>query len=198
MTTALPTDLPEFQEMGIAAVRLLQGVLYADDKNAWESLLSNESELTDYFTRIGLVLVVDQGDGLAYLRQLDDDQRTHGYDRLPRLFRRTPLGYDATLLCVLLRDEYRRFEDEDLDNERCVVDVDAMFDSWKSFFPADEDEVRLRRKLGTTLKRLDELKFVRRFQEKPEAWEVCRLLKARLPLSELENLRQQLLAEVPA
>ena len=66
------------------------------------------------------------------------------------------------------------------------------------FFPADEDEVRLRRKLGTTLKRLDELKFVRRFQEKPEAWEVCRLLKARLPLSELENLRQQLLAEVPA
>ena len=56
MTTALPTDLPEFQEMGIAAVRLLQGVLYADDKNAWESLLSNESELTDYFTphRVGL------------------------------------------------------------------------------------------------------------------------------------------------
>ena len=116
MDPAVADDLPEFREMGIAAVRLLQGVLYAEEVSAWDALLANEVELANYFAKIGLVVVVDRGEGLAYLRQLAEDERTGGYEKLPRLFRRTPLGYDATLLCVLLRDEYRRFEDEDVDN----------------------------------------------------------------------------------
>ncbi|MDZ4819673.1 MAG: DUF4194 domain-containing protein, partial [Planctomycetota bacterium] len=140
-------DLPEFREMGIPAIRLLQGVLYADEEGTWDILLANEAELTDYFARIGLVVVIDRGEGLAYLKQISDDARMAGYERLPRLFRRTPLGYEATLLCVLLRDEYRRFEDEDLDNERCVVEVETLFDGWKSLFPAESDEIQLRKRL---------------------------------------------------
>jgi hypothetical protein len=186
--------LPEFRELGIAAVRLLQGVLYDEDEKAWNVLLANESALADYFVRIGLVLVIDRGEGLAYLRQLSDDERTSGYEQLPRLFRRTPLGYEATLLCVLLRDEYRRFEDEDLDNDRCVVEVDVLFDAWKSFFPADSDELQLRRRLTSALRKLEELKFVRQFQSEPDAWEVRKLLKARLPIEDLESLRDRLLA----
>jgi hypothetical protein len=192
------SELPDFHELGIPAVRLLQGVLYDDDETAWHILLANESELATYFARIGLNLVIDRGEGLAYLSQLADDQRTGGYDRLPRLFRRTPLGYQATLLCVLLRDEYRRFEDEDLDNERCVVEVSTLLDTWKSFFPAASDEVQLRRKLVATLNKLEELKFVRSAGPSDEAWEVKKLLKARLPLDALENLRDQLMkAEKP-
>ena len=99
--------LPDFVNMGIPAVRLLQGVLYKDDESAWDILLANEFNLTVYFARIGLTLVIDRGEGLAYLQQFSEDECTGGYERLPRLFRRTPLGYGATLLCVLLRDEYR-------------------------------------------------------------------------------------------
>jgi hypothetical protein len=194
MTGANQDELPEFRESGIAAVRLLQGVVYQEEERAWNVLLANESELTDYFARIGMMLAIDRGEGLAYLRQLSDDERTGGYERLPRLFRRTPLGYDATLLCVLLRDEYRRFEDEDLDNDRCVVEVDVLFDAWKSFLPSDSDEIQLRKRLSATLRRLEDLKFVKLFQPEPEAWEVRKLLKARLPIEELENLRDRLLA----
>jgi hypothetical protein len=187
------TDLPEFRELGIPAVRLMQGVVYAQDQDVWDILLSYESDLTDYFARVGLVVVVDRSEGLAYLRQLGDGERVAGYERLPRLFRRTALGYDATLLCVLLRDEYRRFEDEDLENERCVVEVETLADSWKSFFPAESDDVTLRKRLNTTLKKLEELKFVVRFESDNDEWEIRRILKARLPLDELELLRDRLL-----
>jgi len=187
-------ELPEFREMGVAAVRLLQGVLYAEEESAWEILLSNESELTDYFSKVGLVVVIDRNEGLAYLRQFGDDERAGGYERLPRLFRRTSLGYDATLLCVLMRDEYRRFEDEDLDNERCVVDFESLLDGWKSFFPAEADEVQLRRRLHAALKRLEDLTFVAKFESDNDEWEVRKILKARLPLDELETLRDRLLA----
>lgn len=185
-------DLPDFQELGIPAIRLLQGVVYDDDAATWDILLSNESDLTTFFARIGMILVIDRTEGLAYLSQLADDHRTGGYERLPRLFRKTPLGYPTTLLCVLLRDEYRRFED-DLDNECCIVEVSALLDQWKSFFPASSDEVQLRRQLLTSLKKLDDLKFVRKVGADDVSWEVRKLLKARLPLDLLEDLRSRLM-----
>ena len=99
------TELPEFREWSIAAVRLLQGVVYADDgARLGDSFSRRGPQLADYFARLGLLLVVDEPEGLAYLRQLRDDELPDGYDRLPKLFRRTRLGYDETLLCVLLRD----------------------------------------------------------------------------------------------
>lgn len=191
---SLSQEVPEFREMGIPAVRLMQGVLYAEDESAWEILLSYESDLSDYFARIGLALVIDRAEGLAYLRQFGDEERLSGYERLPRLFRRTPLGYDATLLCILLREEYRRFEDEDLENERCVVEVETLLDGWKSFFPAESDEVQLRKRLHAMLKKLEELKFVVKFESDNDEWEVRKILKARLPLEELELLRDRLLS----
>ncbi len=186
------SELPEFRERGIAAVKLLQGVIYSDDEDAWSILLTNESDLGEYFSEIGLALVIDRGEGIAYLKQFEDDERSEGYERLPRLFRKTPLGYEATLLCVLLRDEYRRFEEEDLDNERCVVETDGLFEIWKSFFPAESDEVVLRKRLTTSLNQLEKLKFARSLSSHVDSWEVRKLLKARMPVEELETLRDRL------
>ena len=188
-------EMPEFRERGIVAIRLLQGVVYEDDEEMWTILLGNESDLSDYFSEIGLTLIIDRSEGIAYLRQFGDDERTGGYERLPRLFRKTPLGYEPTLLCVLLRDEYRRFEEEDLDNERCVVDVDTLFDLWKSFFPVNSDEVALRKRLVASLNAIERLKFVHKLKSDSDSWEVKKLLKARIPIDELERLRDRLAGE---
>lgn len=189
-------SFPEFREWSIAAVHLLRGVLYADDTRTWDIVLSSRSQLESYFARLGLLLVIDEPEGLTYLRQLSEDEVPEGYEALPKLIRKTRLGYDATLLCVLLRDELRRFEEEEIHDERCVVEAASLFEHWKTFFPAQQDEVRQRRDLAAALRKLDELGFVRKFSDEPEAWEVRRILKARLPAAELENLRAQLLVVV--
>tara|TARA_R110002111_G_scaffold262106_1_gene337007 strand:- start:107 stop:694 length:588 start_codon:yes stop_codon:yes gene_type:complete len=187
-------ELPEFRERGIVAVQLLQGVVYEEQEEYWSLLLSNESDLMDYFSEIGLSLVIDRTEGIAYLRQFSDDERTGGYERLARLFRKTPLTYNMTLLCVLLREEYRKFEEEDLDNERCVVEVDALFELWKPCFPSASDEVTLRKQLLAAMKQLANIKFVGSIKDEADAWEVRKLLKARIPIEELERLRDQLTA----
>jgi hypothetical protein len=184
-------ELPAYKDWSFAAVRLLQGVVYSDD-NAWDLVLRYQSALRDYFARIALLLVVDEPEGLAFVRQLTDTEAPDEYGNLPRLFRRTRLGYDTTLLCVLLREQLRRFEEEDLDNHRCVVNQTELLESWKSFFPSKEDEVRLSKTLETAFRKLESLKFVTRFGDVPGSWEVRRILKARIPVSELENLRTQL------
>jgi Cdc6-like AAA superfamily ATPase len=137
-------------------------------------------------------LIVDEAESLAYLRQMLEDEMPEGYERLPKLFHKTRLSYNATLLCVLLREELRRFEEDDVHNERCVIEIAALFDQWRTFFSMSQDEVRQRRELGTLLNRLAELGYVRKFSEEPEAWEIRRILKARLPAAELENLKLQL------
>ncbi len=179
------------------AVRLLQGVVYHDDgREMWEQLLENVSPLTEYFGKLGLLLVVNEPDAMAYLRQLDEDEIPTDYPSMPRLFRRTPLGYDATLLCVLLRDELRQYEEEDVQNERCVVSQMDLLSLWEAFFPDQTDSVRLNRSLTAALRKMEELKFVRPFEKDPPTWEIRRIIKARLPLADLERLRVSLASAV--
>jgi hypothetical protein len=194
-------DLPEFREWSIAAVRLLHGAVYADEPRIWETVLSSQSQLAGYFARVGLLLVIDESEGLAYVRQFSDDELPEGYNRLPKLFRRTRLGYDETLLCVLLREQLRQFEEEDLHNERCVVESAALFERWRALSAAQQDEVRARRELSSALTKLEELGFIRRLTDEPERWEIRRILKARLPVAELESLKARMLSaagRVPA
>lgn len=186
-------SIPPPAEWSAVAVRLLQGVIYNDDNlEVWETLLANVSPLTDYFGKLGLLLVISEADAMAYLRQPEDEEVPPEYDSVPRLFRRTPLAYDTTLLCVLLRDELRIFEEEDVQNARCVVRQSDLLAVWQAFFPDQSDGVKLNRKLSAALRKLEELKFVRQFEQEPPSWEVRRIIKARLPLADLEQLRQSL------
>jgi hypothetical protein len=185
--------LPPPADWSTVAVRLLQGVVYHDDNgDVWEQLLANVSPLAEYFAKLGLLLVIDEPDAMAYLRQLDDDEVPSDYPEIPRLFRRTPLSYEATLLCVLLRDELRQYEEEDVQNERCVVTQSDLLSLWEAFFPDDSDTVRLNRSLSVALGKLEDLKFVRQFEKDPPSWEIRRIIKARVPLNDLERLRLSL------
>lgn len=187
-------EFPEFRDWSIPAVRLLRGAVDAEDARVWNLLLSNVSHLESYFARLGLRLVVDESEGFAYLRQLTEEEMPEGYEALPKLFRATRLSYGQTLLCVLLRDEFRRFEEEDVRNERCVVEETALLEQWKAFFPAQDDAVKRHREMSASLRKLEGLGFVRKFSDEPPAWEIRRILKARLPASKLEQLKDQLAA----
>jgi len=189
---------PEFREWSTVAVRLLQGVIYSDETKVWDILLRSRTPLESYFARIGLQLVVDESEGYGFLRQWTEDEWPEGWEPLPKLMRKVPLGYGPTLLAVLLRDELRRFEEEDIHNERCAVETSVLFDQWKVFFSAQADEVRQNRDLTAALRKLEEIGFIKRFSDSPETWEIRRILKSRLPVVELERLKEQLAQAVAA
>lgn len=182
---------PEFREWSEVAVRLFQGVVYLENGRVWDLLLRNISPLDEYFGRVGLQLIVDESEGFAFLRQLQNEELPEGYDGLPKMFRKTRLGYDATLLTILLREELRRFEEEEVHNQRCVISGDDLFEHWKSYFPRDQDELRLRKQLNAAIRTLESLKFVRRFGKDADEWEVRKILKARLIAADLEAVRDQ-------
>lgn len=191
----MPDEFPQFQEFSIPAVLLLRGVVYAEDERVWNLLLSNASRLTDYFARLGLVLIVNESEGMAFLRQMSDEETPEGYDVIPKLFHTSRLSYKQSILCVLLREEYRRFEEEEAHDEKCVVDESVLLDQWKALRLSPGDDVKQLKEMRATFKRLDDFGFVRRFSDDPPTWEVRRILKARLPAAELESLKDQLLVK---
>lgn len=192
----MPADtLPEFHESSLPAVRLLQGVVYAEDEKIWNPLKAHQSRLDTYFSRIGLLLIVDEAEGFAYLRQMgEDDALPAGYEKLPVLISRKGLGYPLTILAILLRDALRRFDEEELHDERCIVETEALFDDWRGFQKPTNDEPKQRKEFTALLRRAEEeFGFLKKFATEPESWEIRRILKARLPVTELENLQRELL-----
>lgn len=189
----MQAELPPFQDWSIAAVKLLLGAIESDETKAWNLLTSNRTTLEDFMARLGLSIVVNEQEGFAYLVQLNLEEAPDGYDRLPKLFQAARLGYSETLLCVLLRDALRRFEDEQTHDEICVVEETRLLEEWKLFFPNEDDDVKHLRNLRTYFNKLDHLKFVRQFGSTKGSWEVRRILKARLTADDLSSLYQQLL-----
>tara|TARA_R110002096_G_scaffold42144_24_gene113834 strand:- start:934 stop:1542 length:609 start_codon:yes stop_codon:yes gene_type:complete len=183
--------LPEFHESSVPAIRLLQGAVYADDSKTWDLLMTNRSRLETYFGRVGLIMVVDEPEGFAYLRQIEEEELPDGYDGMPKLIRRSRLGYDVTLFSVMLRDELRRFEEQNVDSERCVVDTSELQTRMMELLPDTEDEVRVRRKFDQLMVRAQELGFLRKLNTQPVAYEIRPIIKARITAERLDELKQQ-------
>jgi len=184
--------LPDFHDSSIAAVKLLQGAVYADDAKAWDLLITHRSRLESYFGRIGLVLVIDEPEGFAYLRQLEEHELPEEYERMPKLIRKSRLGYDLTLFSVLLRDALRRHEEQNADAGRCIADLDELFTRLRELMPDAEDAMKSRKKLDHLVVRAQELGFLRRLPGEPPVYEIKPILKARITAERLEELKQQL------
>ena len=137
-------DLPDYRSWSLAAVKLLQDVVYSTETSVWREVIESQNQLRDYFARVGLAVVVDEANGFAFLRQLDLDDEVVGkdYASLPKLYRQTRLGFGASLMCVMLREELRRFETEEVHSEICAVEEADLFEQWKAFFPSSSDETR--------------------------------------------------------
>jgi hypothetical protein len=146
-----------------------------------------------------LILVFDEREGYAYLRQIEDDDKAKKemdgmkYQNLPRLFRRSLLSYDVTVLCVLLRQRLHDFDNMNLDDVRCAVDENELFEDWKKMIPEKaNDDKKPKSRFDTAIRRLKDIQFIKQIGETAGQWEIKRIIKARITLEILEHLRQQL------
>ncbi|WP_442889478.1 DUF4194 domain-containing protein [Congregicoccus parvus] len=170
--------------------RLLVEPLYREDGALWETLRAERETVAHYFRQLGQELVIDEGEGYAFLRQIEPE----GGERVPRVGRRQPLGYTATLLLVCLREELARFDAAPGDSTRLVLTRPQIRELAGQFLRESNNQVRDIRALDTALRRIEELGFVRAFgAAESDTFEVMRILKARFGPAELEDVKQKLI-----
>tara|TARA_A100000171_G_scaffold45648_1_gene49628 strand:+ start:4761 stop:5351 length:591 start_codon:yes stop_codon:yes gene_type:complete len=176
-----------------SAVKLLQGPVFEDQQDVWNEVLQYQVELTQYFEKIALEVVIDKRDGYAYLKQieLDESGSTIG------LIRRMPLTYDLTLVCVLLREWLLEFESSDLETANLYITPKEFRDRMEMFFKEKTNELKFIKELNRHLDQCVDMGFLKLVHKDTTSqdeyrYEVKRILKARVTTDELSKFKQQL------
>lgn len=162
-------------DLSAAAVGLMKGVVYRDTHEAvWQHVLRLQPQLRDHFDVTGLMVIVDEAEGYAYLRSrpVAEDE-----DAPPRLIARRSLSFHVSLLLALLRKKLAE-HDATSSETRLVLTREQLVTMVQVFLPDTSNEARVLDQLDTHLTKVVDLGFLRRVRGQADAFEVRRIVKA--------------------
>ena len=179
--------------LSLVVTSLLRGVVYRDGQpEVWRHLRALQPDLRDYVATLGLVPVVDEDEGYAFLRQRpeDDSEPADGVP-IPRLVARRSLSFPVSLLLALLR---RRLAESDAAGSggRLVLTRAELVDLLADVLPDAGRRNRLVEQVDGYLATVVELGFLRRMPGPDGAFEVRRVLKAFVDAQWLSELDARL------
>ena len=163
-------------ELSLAVTQLMKGVVYRDThERAWRQLLELQAQARDYVAVIGLVIVIDEAEGYAFLRSRPDEDGAE--DAPPRLIPRRSLSFHVSLLLALLRKRLAELDAGGGDT-RLMLTRDQIVDMIRMFLPESSNEARLIDQIDVHIGKVIELGFLRRIKGADTVFEVRRILKA--------------------
>jgi hypothetical protein len=163
-------------ELSLAVTQVMKGVVYRDTHDkAWKHLVDLQAQVRDHVAVMGLVVVIDEAEGYAYLRSRPDvDDET---DAPPRLIPRRALSFHVSLLLALLRKRLAEFDARGADT-RLMLTREQIVEMLAMFLPDSSNEARLVDQVDTHVNKVIELGFLRRVKGQDGLFEVRRILKA--------------------
>lgn len=173
------------------AVRLLKTDIDNDD-SLWEELQLYQIPLTEYFEKIGLALVVDKENGFAFLKQVefDEDGSTIG------LVRRTPLGFEVSVICILLRELLEEHDTSDSISKNFFIRHQHLKEHVELFFKEKANRVKFLKNIDSYINKLVEIGFLKIKEDSDtldmRLYQVKRILKAKISFEQLEEFKQRL------
>ncbi|WP_142684137.1 DUF4194 domain-containing protein [Chitinophaga polysaccharea] len=175
-------------------LKLMQGPVYEEDKSYWKDLLGWQTELSKYLQQTGLQLVVNEPDGFARIVQPETDDTTD--KPLPRLMRKTRLTYEATLLCIVLREALDEFDIQG-NGTRLFMTQKEIKERLALFFKERHNKSKLLKDLNkpiNSLLNVGVLKATREDAANKELhqYEVKRIIKALVNNEKLEEIKSKL------
>ena len=178
-------------------VKLLQGAVYDDSPKIWNDLLQYQFEISQYFEKIAVELIVEKQDGYAYIKQIsiDEENNTIG------LVRRMPMTYELSLLCVLLRMLIDDFEISNTDQHNLYISHKRLKEELEIFFKEQSHKVRMLKELDRYIEQAEGLGFLKVIDKDTKIkdefqYEVRRIIKAKITNDKLEEFKRKLQQDV--
>jgi len=173
-------------------IKLLKGPVEYLEKTSWELLLQYQVELTRFLQQLGLVLVLEKEDGYAYLEQLRLDEE----DSVTGWVRRIQLGYEESILLVLLRDMMAEFEVGETTTRELIKKRREIKEYAELFFKENPSRVKFIRDLDRLIDRVEELDFLEKVENHDlsdeQKFRIKKIIKAKVDNEILDNFKIQL------
>ena len=167
-------------DLPLVVTQLMKGVLHQDTHaKAWRHLLQLQPQVRDYVATMGLIVVIDEAEGYAFLRSRVEEAEDEDSNRSgpQRLIARRSLPFSTSLLLALLRKRLAEFDVTD-SGTRCVLSRDQIVELLRVFIPERSNEAKLVDQVDTTIGKVVELGFLRRVKDENGMYEIRRILKA--------------------
>lgn len=178
-------------------VKLLQGVVYDDNPKTWNELIQFRLEVTQYFQKIAIDLIIEPQDRYAYLKQISIDEE----DNTIGLVRRMPLKYELSLLCVLLRMLIDDFEVSSTEQQNLYISHKRLKEELEIFFKEKSHKVKMIKELDRYIEQAEGLGFLKAIDKETKVkdetrYEVRRIIKAKITNDKLEEFKRKLQQDV--
>ncbi|WP_143304505.1 DUF4194 domain-containing protein [Chitinophaga vietnamensis] len=175
-------------------IKLMQGPVYEEEKNYWKDLLAWQTELGKYLQQTGLQLVINEADGFARIVQPDNDEDAER--ALPRLMRKSRLSYEATLLCIVLREALEEFDLKGA-GTRLYLTQKEMKERLVLFFKERHNRSKMLKDLNKPINSLLGVGILKISREDAankelQQYEVKRIIKALVNNEKLEEIKTKL------
>ncbi|MCK5294405.1 MAG: DUF4194 domain-containing protein [Arcobacteraceae bacterium] len=174
----------------VAIILLLKGLFYKNDneKVFFELIHNSYGVIAEYFSTIGLEVMIDENDGYAYLKNIvyEDEEES-----LPKLIQNRELSYKVSLLCVLLRKKIADFDMQN-ENERAIVSKEDIVSSILLFLDMKFNEIKIQKEIDTTIKKVEELGFLKKLKIQDEVYEIKSSIKAFVDATWLDEFDKKL------
>jgi hypothetical protein len=171
-------------------IKLLQGVVYNDNRELWNMLIDHQVPIKEYFGMIGIDVHIYESDGFAFLKQRQFEEGRE--ENLPRLIEKRQLGYYVTLLCVLLVEKLIEFDVAGGDSTRLIVDREEIKEMVRVFLPEKSNDARIMDSMDAHINKLEDYGFLRKLNTAEDKYEVKRILKAKVPADTLLEIKKRL------
>ncbi len=184
------TDDKNIPPYAPALIKLLQGVVYDDNRDIWNALIDHQVQIKEYFGAINVEVLIHESEGFAFLRQREQPEGSEVV--LPNLIEKRQLGYYVTLLCVLLVEKLVEFDIRGGDSTRLILDREEIKEMTRIFLADKTNEAKVVDSLDAPINRLVEYGFLRKLNTSEDKYEVRRVLKARITADALADIKQRL------
>lgn len=177
------------QEFSTTLVALLKGfVVESTNTKIYQYILDNQLVIEDYVSRIGLSLMIQEEDRVAYLRQRVYENEE---EFIPRIVSRRPLSYGASVLLVLLRKEVIEINQNESDS-RVIISRDDIIDKIKPYIFSTNDEAKRDREIDRHIQTINDLGFIRLLEGSSTQYEVLPIIRGFVDAQLLEDVDKKL------
>lgn len=184
---------PEILPYTNVFIKLLKGPVDYTDKNIWEKLLQYKVDLTKFLRQLGLVIVLNEDDGYAYIKHLQQEEEGTNISWIQR----RPLTYEESIMLVLLREMMADFETGEATVRELIKKRREIKEFAALFFKEKASRVKFLKEIDRLIDKVEEYGFLEltKNEEIPDeqAFRIKKIIKAKIDTEELDDFYQQLL-----
>lgn len=175
-------------------VKLLKGPVEYVDKSIWEKLLQFKVELTGFLQQLGLMLVLDEQDGFAFVKHAlsEDDEAFVSW------VQRRSYTYEESIMLILLREMMSEFEVSEATTRELIKRRREIKEYAELHFKEGASRIKFLKDIDRLIDRMEEHDFLHKIENHEVADEqkfrIRKIIKAKVDSEVLETFHQQLTA----